>query len=279
MNPLTKSYLETTKASFSLSIPSGGKALVKKESQVTSDQIIAKGEKITLKEFNLAKALGISGKKIVSLLVKSLGSKVEKGELIAKQEGVFSKKQFLSPTDGTLESLSEEGVLRIKVAEKKYEVKTPLAGQITSVNKNKIEISFPALKVIGVWGVGGQRCGRLMVLGSQEKGATVFDLKGSFEGAIVAFSGPLTIGLWHKAVSINVAGLVCGKLPDEEFSRKIEKEVLRVLGQEKRIAPPLLVVGEEKEGKIKEEIWKPLVDSKEKMVVIKGEEKCLLIPR
>lgn len=246
---------------------------------MTTDQIVAKGEKVTLKELNLAKALGVSGKKVINLLVKNLGSEVVKGELIAKRGGVFGKKQFISPTEGTLESLSEEGVLKIKVAQKMYEIKTPLAGRVTSVNKKEIEVSFPAVKIVGVWGAGGEAFGRLILVGSKEGGATIFDLKESFKEGIVAFSGPLALGFWHKATSLAVAGIVCGKLPNEQFGKRLEKEVLRVLGYEKRIAPPLLVVGEEKVGKVREEIWQALVDAKEKMVVIKGEEKCLLIPR
>lgn len=279
MNPLTKPYLETTTATFSLSIPSGGKAVVKKGSQVATGQTIAKGEEVTLKEYNLAEALGVPGKKAISLLVKNLGSKVAKGELIAKRGGVFGKKQLICPTDGTLESLSEEGVLKLRVAERKYEIKTPLAGRVTTVNKNEIEISFPAVKVVGVWGAGGQAFGRLILLGSQDEGATVFDLKGGSKGAVVAFSGLLTLGFWHKAVSINVAGLVCGKLPNEQFGRRLEKEFLLILGHKTRIAPPLLIVGEGEEGRVREEIWQALADAGQKLVVIKGEEKCLLIPR
>lgn len=279
MNPLTKPYLETTTATFSLPLPVGGKAVVKKGSPVAADQTIIKGEEVTLKEYNLTKTLGVPGKKIISLLVKSLGSRVVKGELIAKRARIFGKKQFISPIDGTLESLSEEGVLRIKVAEREYEIKTPLAGRVTSTDKNKTKISFSATKVVGIWGAGGQAFGPLILIGSQENGATIFDLKGDFKGTVVAFSGPLTLGFWHKAVSLAVSGIVCGKLPSEQFRKMLEKEFLRVSGKTKRIALPLLVVGEGKEGRIREEIWQVLRDAKQMLVVIKGEEMCLLIPR
>jgi hypothetical protein len=150
---------------------------------------------------------------------------------------------------------------------------------VASLNKNKIEISFPAVKIVGVWGVGKQAFGRLVLIGSPEKGANIFNLKGSFQGAIVVFSGPLTFGFWHKAVSIGVVGIICGKLPDEQFGKKIETEFLRIWGRKMRIAPPLLVMGEGKRGVVRKEIWQVLVGAEQKTVIIQGGEKCLLIPR
>ena len=65
-------------------------------------------------EFNLAKNLGVPPKKVVKLMVKSLGELVKKGEVIAVQKTAFKKKTFLAPVAGVLDSLTEEGILKIK---------------------------------------------------------------------------------------------------------------------------------------------------------------------
>jgi hypothetical protein len=269
MNPLTKAYLETTTASFSLPFPSSGKVLVKKGDSVAADQVLAKGERVVEKEINLVITLRIPPKKIFDFLTKSLGSKISQGELLAERKGIFGKKQIFSPYEGTLESLSEEGVLKIKVAQEKVEIKTPLAGKVTAIGKDNLEISFPARKIVGVWGIGGQALGQLVVLGSQEKEVSLFDIKGDLQGKVVAFSGELTPGFWHKAVACGLMGIVCGKLSHEQFSQGLEREA----------SLPLLVVGDGKEGLIKDEIWQTIKASQEKMVVLNGGEKSLLIPR
>lgn len=242
---------------------------MKKGDSVAANQVLAKGERVVEREINLVITLGVPPKKIFDFLTKSLGSKISQGELLAERRGIFGKKKIFSPYEGTLESLSEGGVLKIKVAQEKDEIKTPLAGRVTAVGKDNLEISFPARKIVGVWGIGGRAFGQLAVLGSQEKGVSLFDLKGDFQGKVVAFSGELTPGFWHKAVACELMGVVCGKLSHEQFSKRLEKEM----------SLPLLVAGDGKEGLIKDEIWQTIKASQEKVVVLNGEEKSLLIPR
>jgi hypothetical protein len=278
MNSLIKAYLEKATGTFSVLLPQKAKVLVKKGDRIAADQVIAKGEKIFLKEFDLAKILGLSGKKVIDFLVKQLGGDVAEGDLVAERGGMLKKKQFFSPVAGNLLSLSEEGILKIKVDQDSYEVRAPLAGKVKTVGKGKVEISFPAQKIVGVWGKGNQTAGALFILGSPEGDTTIFDLKEAVKSKVIAFSGFLTAGLWHKAVALDVSGIICGKLPNEQFGQDLEKEFLNLNGKEKGIRPPLLVVGGGKEGLIKEEIWRALEKAKEKTVVLKGEEKCLFIP-
>jgi hypothetical protein len=239
---------------------------------------LAKGKQVSLKKIDLVKTLGVPSKKVIEVLAKSLGSQVTKGEVIAKSKGLFKKNELVSPVTGTLESLSEDGVLKIKIAQDEYEVKIPLAGKVTAITGDRVEISFPAQKIVGIWGAGGQAFGSLTPLGSEDKETTVFDLKESLKGKIVAFSGTLTHGFWYKAITCGIAGIVCGKLPNEQFGKKLETDSLLVPGGKKENVLPLLVAGD-KEGLIKEEIWQVLVNNQEKTVVVNGKERCLFIPK
>lgn len=279
MNSLKKAYLEETTGTFSLPIPSGGRILVKKGASVSAGQVVAKGKKMVVKRVDLVKTLEIAPKKVLDVLVKSLGSEVAKGEVIAKTKTFLKTKELASPISGVLESLSETGILKIKMVEDEFEVKAPLAGEVIVIGEGRIEASFAARKIVGVWGAGGEAFGALTTLGSPQKEVTVFDLKESFKEKIVAFSGKLTHGFWHKAVSCGVAGLVCGHLPSEEFGEKIKGDSLLVPGGQEELVLPLVVAGSGQEEPIKNEIWQMLIRSQEKTVVIKGKEKSLLVPK
>lgn len=123
------------------------------------------------------------------------------------------------------------------------------------------------------WGKGNQAVGELFCL---EKKAVIFDLKGKHQGQILALEGRLNRGLWHKAKSIGIKGVICGGLPDEAFAQEIEKEVLKVGEEKRKISLPLIVFGEK--GKVPEEIWQTLSQNQGKKIIIKGDKRRLLIP-
>lgn len=130
-----------------------------------------------------------------------------------------------------------------------------------------------AIEHKGKWGKGGQVLGVLYCL---EK-ATIFDLKGEHQGQILALVGKLNRGLWHKAKSIGIKGIICGGLPDEEFRQEIEKEVLLNGGKERSIALPLVVMGEK--DMIPQDIWQVLKKNQGEKIAIEGDKSRVLIPK
>lgn len=133
--------------------------------------------------------------------------------------------------------------------------------------------SDQVIEIKGNWGKGDQAIGALFCL----KKAAIFDLKRKHKDQILALEGRLNRGLWHKAKSIGIKGIICGGLPDEEFAKEIKKEVLRVDGKERRIAPPLVVLGEK--GKVPEKSWQVLIQNQGKKIVIEGDNCRVLIPK
>lgn len=215
-----------------------------------------------VKEYDLVQILQVPPKKAIKYLVKSLGQKVKKGELVARKKGLLKKRSFFAPVEGILDSLTEEGILRIKIlAKKKAKTTPPFPDQET-------------IKIKGNWGKGGQALGNLFCL--QEK-AAIFNLKGEHQDQILALAGRLNRGLWHKAKGIGVKGIICGGLPDQDFGKEAEKEVLLVGGTKKTIALPLVVLG--KEGKIPQEIWQVLERHQGKKIFIEGDNIRVLIPK
>lgn len=214
-----------------------------------------------VKEYDLVQILGVPPKKAIKCLVKGLGQKIKKGELVATKRGVLKKRNFFSPIEGILDSLTEEGILRIKIpTKKKVKIKPPFSEETNEIKGN--------------WGKGETALGELFCL---EKEAVIFNLKGEHQDQILALSGRLNRGLWHKAESIGIKGIICGGLPDEEFSKEVEKEVLMAGGEEKSIALPLVVLG--KKGEIPQEIWQVLKKNQGKKIFMEGDNRRILIPQ
>lgn len=219
-------------------------------------------KKPAILEYDLAGALQVPAKKVMKCLVKSLGEKVKRGELVAQNKRLLRKKSFFAPVEGILDSLTEEGILRIKIpVKKKIKTKPPFPDQET-------------IEIKGNWGKGGQALGELFCL---EKETAIFNLKRKHQGQILALAGKLNRGLWHKAKGVGIKGIICGGLPDEEFGKQIEKEVLLIDGEEKRIALPAVVLGEK--GKIPQEIWQVLEKNQGKKIAIEGDNRRVLIPK
>jgi len=214
----------------------------------------------TVKEFDLLQILGVKPKKLVNCLVKSLGQKVKKGELVAENKGVFGRKEFLSPVDGILDSLSEEGLLRIRVDQSKRP-------------KTRPRPIKEGLELQGSWGKGDRTGGELLCL---KETVGIFDLSDEYAGRILAISRNFDRGFWHKARALGVKGLICGGLPDEDFAIELEREFLLVDGKEQGIYLTLVVLG--KDGEISQNDWRVLEKNSGKDILIDGEGFQVFVP-
>ena len=82
------------------------------------------------------------------------------------------------------------------------DTKKPLPGEVTEIK--------------GKWGQGGQAIGNLFCL--EEAG--LFDLKEEYRGQVLALKGSLTRGVWHKAKTLGIKGIICGGLTEKEFKEE-----------------------------------------------------------
>lgn len=142
------------------------------------------------------------------------------------------------------------------------------------MTSKKAEPSLPekVTEIKGKWGKGGQGIGNLFCL----EEAALFDLKAEHEGQVLALRRKLSRGVWYKAKSLGVKGIIAGSLPDEEFSQEAEKEVLEVGDKKKRFSLPLVVLGGQSE--IPDETWQKLKAKEGKKVIVEGNKKRILIP-
>ena len=263
--PMDKSSapkIETGKSTIKIPIPVGSKLSCKKGDKLKEDetlgQVVQKGE---IKEYDLAKILKVAPKKVKKHLLCSLGSKVHQDQLIGEKKGFLSSLFFKSPISGTVDALTEKGVLKIMVAGEKIDIPTPVSGEIKEVSSQSVSIEFPALILKGEEGFGKKEWGVLKLVGDHKKKTDFGDLSREVKGKILVMVGKATQALFNKAEALGAVGIVVGKI---DHGEDVDDLIVLVAGT--------------KEGLISEKIWKELSQHQDVKTLISGEKKELVIP-
>lgn len=123
---------------------------------------------------NLAALLSVAPKEVPKYLVRSLGQKIYRGELLAKKGGtLFAREKIVtSPTDGILDFLnSETGDLRLTFLSKKHKLPSGVYGIVESVDpaRGQVIIRTQVSIVYGIFGTGRVRDGILHIIGKRDE--------------------------------------------------------------------------------------------------------------
>lgn len=259
-------------ASFSFYLPSGSQLKVKEGDLVNRGDLIAKIKLSPIvKEYPLAEVLNISSSRIMDCLLKKLGEKVKEDELVAESKTWLGKQKakFISPISGVLDSLTEEGILRIRLPSEETEIKAPFPGQIATVSQKQVKLAFPAQELKADWGIGAPQIGTIFCLEKQQ--ADIFDLNGDFQGKIVVVQGGFNHGFWYKATSLGLAGVVAFKLTNKSLKEMIEQEMVEQEG----FKLPVLFY----ETAMAPQVWQVFQKNEGKKAIIEGLEKRILFPK
>jgi hypothetical protein len=253
--------IESEKATFKISLSSGTKVTCQegekfKEGEVLG-QLIQKGE---VKEYNLAKILKVSPKKVKKFLLCSLGNKVNQDQIIGEKKGFFGSQLFRSPVSGIIDALTETGILKIRLAGEKIDIPMPVTGEVKEKTEKEIVIEFPALVLKGEISFGGEEWGSLQLIGDQKKKIDLADLNREVKDGILVMAGSVPQALIHKTEALGGLGIVAGEVDEEEVDDLV-----------------VLVAGG-KEGKIPEKIWEELSSHQGEKVFLSGKKKELVIP-
>ncbi len=258
-----KTISEKVTASLTLPFPSGAELKVSKNQNVHEGQVLAlRKASSQTKSYHLSKLIGVPPSKTINFLVKKIGQKVKEGELIAQKKSLLKTgEKFTAPISGFLDSLTDDGILKIRKEKPEKQVKSPFKAVVKEASSNSVSLSFAALEIRGSSGSGSRKTGYLSFIEGEKD--DLFSLNGSCKGQIIILQGILSKGLWYKAASLGVIGFVAGGLAK---GIEINDDSL-----------PLVVLGED--GKISQEIWKELKKAQGQMVLIDGQQKRLLIPK
>ena len=204
-------------------LPIKGEILVNAGDNVHSDTIVARtyvpGD---LQIVRVAQILGIELEDTQRYMVRKTGDPVKKDEVIAKSTSFFGLfKTFVrSPVEGTIEHISNvTGQVVIRKQPIPVEVKAYIPGTVVNVFPEEgVTIETPAAFIQGIFGIGGETEGKLlMVADSPEDALTVDLIKPDHKGKILIGGSLVTGDALHKAVEVGTRGIIVGGIDDKDL--------------------------------------------------------------
>ena len=227
---MSKSYtpglvvLENTKIRKLRQLPMKGKVKVEVGEVVSTDQIIASTEiPGNVQMLNAANKLNIEPENIDECMLVGIDEKVEKGQVIAENKGLFGlfKSSLKSPIDGSIANISNvTGQIIISEPPVPIEVDSYIGGSVVEVIEEEgAVVEVEGAHIQGILGIGGERHGEILVLsGNRNEPISKDMIKDSHENKILIGGSYLSVEAYHKAQSVGVSGIVVGGFDYDSLS-------------------------------------------------------------
>ncbi len=197
---------------------------------VESDTIIGSasisGEGVLVR---IAEEIGLPSEEAMNTITVRIGDPVRKGDILARHRAFFGlfRAEVPTPVDGTIELISGvTGTIMVRCPPIEVQKKAFLEGTISEVQDGiGVTISSICTLVQGVFGVGGERSGKLVVL---EQGGLLssLPLREDLAGAVIVSRGSPSLEALLDGAKRGIAGWVAGSVED----RVIESYAKRRFG-------------------------------------------------
>lgn len=204
-------------------LPLKGQVMVSVGDALSADTVVARTEiPGIIQTIKVAEHLGLEPTEALNALKVQVGDRVEPGQVVAESKSFFGlfTSQVKSPFAGTVELISEAtGHVGVRLPSAPVEVTAYVSGRAAEVIEGEgvVVETFGAL-VQGIFGVGGERCGKLTVpVGSPDAVLTEDLITAGHAGRIVVGGAGVTLGAIRKAASIGVIGVVVGAIVDTDL--------------------------------------------------------------
>jgi hypothetical protein len=174
----------------------------------------------------VSEELGIPPKEAMQSVTVRVGDTVKKGDKLASHSVFFGlfRAEVTAPVSGEVELISEiTGTIMIRCRPVKIERTAFISGRVSHVNDNlAATIRTRCSLVQGVFGVGGERLGRICILSNTES-ITTLSQAIDIEGAVIISRGPPSLELLEEGGRRNIAGWIAGSIDDnviETFAKR-----------------------------------------------------------
>jgi hypothetical protein len=234
---LKRKELSLVRKSRILPIP--GEVLVKEGEQVTQTQIVARtnilGEPYIIK---VAYQLGVDMSELENYMLKKVGDSVKEGEALAFYQAFFGlvKKRSISPVSGIVERISNiTGQVIVRASPIPVEVQAYIPGTIIKVIPEEgVVVQTPATFIQGIFGIGGETHGELMMIANTPKEILGEELiTKEHSGKILVAGSLVTRNALDKAVKLGIKGIVVGGMKDKDLMDFLGYEIgVAITGQE-----------------------------------------------
>lgn len=191
--------------------------------EVSPGDVLGEGQTpMGFRTIHLTGELGDDPKKAILDLKRRIGQTIFQGELLAEKHDLFGlrKKMLLSPVDGVIDFYDgEKGNLRIKLIPKQVKLISSVYGIVDGVDAKTGTILIRSLvsAIYGVLGSGKEREGILKLIGSPEDLISSKQIAETTRGQILAGGAMVFPEALHKAVGLQVAGIISGGINASDF--------------------------------------------------------------
>lgn len=222
-------------------LPLPGKILVDKNAKVTATEVVARTNLPgNVQTVNVAGLLGVLAEEVELAMLKKVGDKVKKGEVMAQSKGFFGllKSKVTAPVESEIESISKiTGQVILREPPILVEVIAYIDGDVIDVFPDEgVKIETKASFIQGIFGIGGEMIGPLMtVANSPDAPLTAAEIDEKCQGKIIIGGSIVDSVALEKAVKVGVKGIVIGGIEDRDLKRFLGYDIgVAITGSEKR---------------------------------------------
>jgi len=204
-------------------LPLKGRVLVSVGDRVTADTVVARTDiPGIIQTVKVAEILGLEPREAVAALQVKEGDEVTTGQLFAETKSFFGllRSECKTPFTGTVELISHAtGHVGVRLPSKPVEVSAYINGTVAEVTEDEgVVVETYGALVQGIFGVGGERMGRLaMGVESADAVLTEDRISDAHAGAVVVGGSGVTLGALRKAADVGVRGVVVGAIIDTDL--------------------------------------------------------------
>ncbi len=212
-------------------LPLKGDVLVAQGDRVAADTVVARTELPgNVQTVNLASKLSVDPAKVAEALVRPIGSKVKKDEIIATAKSLFGmvKNSATAPVDGTLESVSTvTGQLILREPPIPVEVNAYVHGVVAEVIPGEgVIVEAHAAFLQGIFGVGGETFGEIAIAASSpDEALTPGHFKPEHRGKVVVGGSHVSHAALMRAREVGAVAVVVGGFDDHDLRQLLGKDL------------------------------------------------------
>lgn len=191
--------------------------------QVTPEEIIGSATvSAGFRTLNLSNILSVPPHEVEKLLVRKIGERIYKDELLAFKKGWLfgNKKVITAPTDGVLDFLNNKtGELKIAFLPKKINLPAGVYGIVEAVDKQKGQavIRTQASRLHGVFGSGRSRDGTLHILSKKDGLISKNMVNASYDQYILVGGSLFFKDAITTSISNGVSGVITGGINAKDY--------------------------------------------------------------
>lgn len=227
-------------------LPILGKVLVKEGEVVDYDAMVAEMEVPSEPSIvKAAQALNVEPPEVQKYMVKSEGDEVKRDEVIAKYVALFGliNRSVKSPIDGTIENVGASGWITMRPPPITIGIKSYIPGKVSQIFPGKgVRIETNAAFIQGIFGIGGERHGKIKVLvDNPDEVLTSDKITSADKEKIIVGGSFIDLETLKKAIEYGISGIVIGGFDGADLTKFLGYELGVAITGDENVNTTLIV--------------------------------------